>query len=243
MYDIPLEKSVENIGLIGEKICGFTPDIFVSDSTYKCNVMFFDKNGEKIDEICVENNIENALFYSIPAWFYTHNKDLFYKHPFEEMVYQLTENGLSPHVNIQMDELMMPHTIYESQEKYRNNFQKYIFVGDIYETDSLIFFDYLIERQWGKAIFHKKSQIFWNKLSNKRKGDTSFDNNLNGMPIWLHAANPTNFIEVVTALDFKERVQSIEGDNFAEEELNHLKELASELEETANPVIQKVYLR
>ena len=59
--------------------------------------------------------------------FHTFNGRLFFKRPFEQIVYKSKPNGLNPVINLGLNELQMPQWIYETTDLYRRKLHEVCF--------------------------------------------------------------------------------------------------------------------
>ena len=230
----PFEMRLSNMGILADKtVCGYLPDIFLQDSAENCNLMLLNNQGGVEKQFCHGEPHDNSLFYAVTTWFYRLKGQLYHKDPFEDMIYRIENDSLIPHINIALEDMLLPRWAFESKENYLGNYFNYIAFGDIHETESLLFFDYIFQKERGKFLYHKDSHKFWNQLS--EEGISSIDNDVDGVPFWPRAVSGNMLYNLIEAYEFKEWVENNQA-NAA------LKELALGLKDTDNPVIQVAYL-
>ena len=235
LRSFPLNFWINNMGLMPDKgIAGYISERANMDSLQSCRLVVLGADGKLAKQFCKGKPYTGRLLYGFVSSFYHFDDQLFHKDPFEEMIYQVVQDSLIPHIDMGLGKMLFPIEILRSSADFNQNRQNYFQFSDIFETESFLLFDYYCQNEKGYFLYDKQSKQFWNRLS--KDGVSPIENNFDGVPFWPRAVHENTMFNLIEAFEFKEWIENNQAGSA-------LKGLANGLKDTDNPVIQMVNLK
>lgn len=202
-------------------------------------IQIFDSRKKKV----VTTIYDNRLFDYKPrrttnygAFFYCANNKLFIKEYFNDTVFQVTKNMLSPAFKFDSGEYSPPFF-----EKHRFDFVQYHNIGSILEANEKIFFQLVFKAEYYYCYFDKlTNQLFISKYNtSKIKG---FENDIDGfMPFQPTSVSSKNeLVGFLEAYQIKKWFK--ENPEQAAKLPSHLQKF-KDIDENDNPVLMLVKLK
>lgn len=238
---LPFQAS--NIGRVSQgRYCYYLPDIILQyeddNNSKACNIRFSDGQGNQIGQVCAGTLPEKPLYYYVPQRLFHTGEKLIYQNFFDEMLYEVQGDGLTPYMRINMGGKIVKPSHYYTQEAYLSNFANYISLGEVFDSPKATIINYFYKRKIGRLIELKPSRKVFHTLSSKDGLESPILNDLDGMPFWPKIMDDSYMVDIIDPITFKKYVAERDG-----KDGGALNKLSLELKDYDNPILQIVTLK
>ncbi len=204
LHSFLLPLRTQAIGVIKDLIVLNIPSFFYKDSNFVAPILIVNKYGEVIRELKMEyeDNSYQKLVYVTPGYLYNHSNKLYYKDPFLESIYEISDKEFIKSYTINFQGLAMPMRLFTSRDMYRNEYKDYIFIGNILESEKYLFYNYVFGDQKGEQVFDKQSGAVYNSVGDQYK--SLIKNDVDGTPFWPQWITEEKVYQLIDPIDYLE---------------------------------------
>jgi hypothetical protein len=119
------------------RFSGDCANIFLTDTIFNLKVKFT-YNGDA--------EFLRKIPYLVDTKWYSLNSKVFYKEPFESIVYQIDKNhGVKPYINLDLGKRAIPDFFFEDTKLYQSSADKFFQFSEILESEDYFFFQIFFE--------------------------------------------------------------------------------------------------
>lgn len=236
---LPIPELVSEIGNIEDDVfAAFMPDYQGGE---KRKILVFDRRDSLVNTFpnyLTAPNTSGFFIWNPNSWFYKHNNELCFFQLFNDTVFQVKANSITPRYIFDMGPYSPPYEMKTSQEFESD---KYFMMRTVQESSGYLFCSFNFEKKNYAAIYDKSKRITTVNDYSPESGSGFINNTNDFVPLEFSSINGRDeLICIMSAFSIK---QWFDQNPQKADQLPDNMKVLGDIQETSNPIVVIAKLR